>query len=225
MSGGGHNGANCPRALPSSLPPHPRPPFGRLIRRRTVQALACIALVLVSWLGGPLAPAAASLENDRFDGNIFALYAGNGSLVPPRSSLAQALEAGRVTVVIYYLDDSSVSKRFAAVVSELQRVWGNAIELIPLVTDPLLPAEQAGKGARARLPVGDPSRYWSGLIPQVVVFDQQGKVVFDASGQVSVDGINAALSQATGLPLPPLAAAGGLQSFNELNSEVVSAPR
>jgi hypothetical protein len=187
--------------------------------------LVLAALMLVSGLVMPVAPAAASLENDRFDGNIFALYAGNGSLVPPRSSLAQALEAGRVAVVIYYLDDSSVSKRFAAVVSELQRVWGNTIELIPLVTDPLLPPEQAGQGDRSKLPLGDPSRYWRGLIPQVVVFDQQGKVVFDASGQVSVDGINAALSQATGLPLPPLAAAGGLQSFNELNSEVVSVPR
>jgi hypothetical protein len=186
--------------------------------------LGALLCLLIGWGSCPGA-AFAALDDDRYDGNIFALYAGNGSLVPPRSSLAQALDAGRVTVVIYYLDDSSVSKRFAAVVSELQRVWGNAIELIPLVTDPLLPAEQAGKGARARLPVGDPSRYWSGLIPQVVVFDQQGKVVFDASGQVSVDGINAALSQATGLPLPPLAAAGGLQSFNELNSEVVSVPR
>jgi hypothetical protein len=188
-------------------------------------ALAALVLLVFSGLAGPVAPAAASLENDRFDGNIFALYAGNGSLVPPRSSLAQALEAGRVAVVIYYLDDSSVSKRFAAVVSELQRVWGNTIELIPLVTDPLLPPEQAGKGERARLPVGDPSRYWSGLIPQVVVFDRQGTVVFDASGQVSVNGINAALSKATDLPLPPLAAEGGLQSINELNSEVVSAPR
>ena len=192
--------------------------------RRTIGAFAALLLLLAVSLGFGSA-AKASLNDDRYDGNIFALYAGNGSLVPPRSSLALALEQQRVAVVVYYLDDSSVSKRFAAVVSELQRVWGNAIELIPLVTDPLLPAEQAGKGARARLPVGDPSRYWSGLIPQVVVFDQQGKVVFDASGQVSVDGINAALSQATGLPLPPLAAAGGLQSFNELNSEVVSAPR
>jgi len=58
-----------------------------------------------------------------------------------------------------------------------------------------------------------------------VVFDRQGQVVFDASGQVPVDAINAALSQATDLPLPPLAAEGGLQSFNELNSEVVSAQR
>ncbi|NET54244.1 MAG: thioredoxin family protein, partial [Merismopedia sp. SIO2A8] len=37
-------------------------------------------------LGTP--PALAGLDDDRFDGNIFALYGGNGSLVPPRITLA-----------------------------------------------------------------------------------------------------------------------------------------
>lgn len=181
-----------------------------------------LALVLVTLLLVGAPPAFASLENDHYDGNIFALYAGNGSLVPPRSSLAGALEAQRVTVVVYYLDDSSVSKRFAPVVSELQRLWGNSIELIPLVTDPL------GRGdakQAAKLPVGDPARYWKGLIPQVVVFDREGQVVFDASGQVEVDAINAAVSKATGLPLPALSGSGSTRSFNELNSEVVGAGR
>ena len=166
--------------------------------------------------------AEASLDDNRYDGNIFSLYAGNGSLVPPRSSLALALEQHRVAVVVYYLDDSSVSKRFAPVVSELQRLWGNNVELIPLVTDPLQPG---GKAAAGALPVGDPSRYWSGLIPQVVVFDRQGQVVFDASGQVEVDAINGAVSQATGLPLPAPSGLGSTRSFNELNSEVVSGGR
>ena len=182
-----------------------------------------ILLLLGSWLLGPVAPAAASLENDRFDGNIYALYAGNGSLVPPRTSLAQALKDGRVTALVFYLDDSSASKRYAAVVSELQRVWGNTIELMPLATDPLLPAAK-GRGAKA-LPVDDPSRYWSGLIPQVVVLDRQGKIVFDESGQVPIDSVHEALSRATGLPQPPPSAPGAPRSFNELNSEVVSAGR
>jgi hypothetical protein len=190
--------------------------------QRAGLALVALVLVISAWLGTAVAPVAASLENDHFDGNIFALYAGNGSLVPPRSSLAQALEDHRVSVVIYYLDDSSVSKRFAPVVSELQRIWGNSIELIPLVSDPLRPG---GKAAAADLPPGDPSRYWSGLIPQVVVFDREAKVVFDANGQVEIDAINAAVSSATGLPLPPLSGAGSTRSFNELNSEVVTGGR
>lgn len=189
--------------------------------QRAIGAFAALLLLLAVSLGFGSA-AKASLNDDRYDGNIFALYAGNGSLVPPRSSLALALEQHRVAVVVYYLDDSSVSKRFAPVVSELQRLWGNNVELIPLVTDPLQPG---GKAAAGALPVGDPSRYWSGLIPQVVVFDRQGQVVFDASGQVEVDAINGAVSQATGLPLPAPSGLGSTRSFNELNSEVVSGGR
>lgn len=171
-------------------------------------------LLWIAGLSWGAAPAKASLDNDRYDGNIFALYAGNGSLVPPRSSLAQAMADHRVAVVIYYLDDSSVSKRFSPVVSELQRLWGQAIELIPLVSDPLQDRPIGG--------VNDPARYWKGLIPQVVVFDRQGVVVFDASGQVDVDAINTAVSQATGIPLAPGAGNSATVSFNELNSEVVS---
>jgi hypothetical protein len=217
-------GPNRPRVLPP-FAPLPRITTAAALTaplRRTLGRLAGLLLVLVLALGSAVAPVAASLENDHFDGNIFALYAGNGSLVPPRSSLAQAFDDHRVAVVVYYLDDSSVSKRFAPVVSELQRIWGNNIELIPLVTDPLHPG---GKSGAADLSVGDPSRYWSGLIPQVVVFDRSGAVAFDASGQVEVDAINAAVSQATDLPLPPLSGQGSTRSFNELNSEVVSSGR
>ncbi len=178
--------------------------------------LAGLLLALLLVLPGA-SPALASLDDDRYDGNIFALYAGNGSLVPPRSSLAQSRADGRVSVVIYYLDDSSVSKRFAPVVSELQRQWGNSIELIPLVTDPL--QDRKAEGA------DDPATYWKGTIPQVVVFDRSGKVVFDASGSIGSDAINAAVSRATGIALQPGAPALATESFNELNAEVVPARR
>jgi hypothetical protein len=174
-------------------------------------ALLLIVAMGLLWAPGP---AAASLENDRYDGNIFALYAGNGSLVPPRSSLAQSLAEHRVAVLVYYLDDSSVSKQFSPVVSELQRVWGNAVDLIPLVTDPLQNRPDGG--------VSDPAHYWDGLIPQVVVIDSGGRVVFDRHGQVSVDAINTAVSEATGIPMAPGSGNSATLSFNELNSEVVA---
>ena len=183
-------------------------------RWRGPGVLAGVLLVLLLVLPGA-APAWAGLDDDRYDGNIFALYAGNGSLVPPRSTLAEARADGRVAVVIYYLDDSSVSKRFAPVVSELQRQWGNSIELIPLVTDPL--QNRKAEGA------DDPATYWKGTIPQVVVFDRAGKVAFDASGAVGSDAINDAVSRATGIPLPAGANALTTESFNELNAEVVPA--
>jgi hypothetical protein len=167
-----------------------------------------LTLLLVGLLAWPVG-AWASLDNDRYDGNIYALYAGNGSLVPPRLTLADALADHRVTLLVYYLDDSAVSKRFAGVVSELQRVWGNSIELIPLVTDPLQGRVDAGPS--------DPLHYWRGVIPQVVVLGPEGQVVLDAPGQVEIDIIHAALSKATGLPLPPSSSERRMTSFNELN--------
>jgi hypothetical protein len=167
-----------------------------------------VALLVCALLAWPLG-AWASLDNDRYDGNIFALYAGNGSLVPPRLTLAQALAEHRVTLLVYYLDDSAVSKRFAGVVSELQRVWGNSIELLPLVTDPLQGRPDGGPT--------DPIHYWRGLVPQVVVLGSEGQVEFEASGQVDLDAIHGALSRATGLPLPPSRLERQVASFNELN--------
>ena len=189
----------------------------RLVVTRWLKAKAAVlaALVVVSLLASPLG-AWASIDNDRYDGNIFALYAGNGSLVPPRVTLAEAMAAHRVTLLVYYLDDSAVSKRFAGVVSELQRVWGNTIELLPLVTDPLQGREDEGRF--------DPLHYWRGGIPQVVVLGSEGQVVFEASGQVEIEAIHAALSQATGLPLPPSSLERRVASFNELNDGWQSAP-
>ncbi len=204
-----------PRSLPGSpaavaheaVLPHPQ-------RRRP--ALLAAALLLLALLVWP-ATAHASLDNDRYDGNIFALYAGNGSLVPPRLSLAEALEEHRVSVLIYYLDDSAVSKQFAGVVSELQRVWGGAIELLPLVTDPLQGRADTGST--------DPLHYWRGSIPEVVVIDGEGRVVFQGSGQVELAALHQALSQATGIPLPPgLTEDRPAVSFNELNAGWQPAP-
>jgi hypothetical protein len=196
--------------------PSPRPPFQRLCAALAGLALGgwlLLAPLLLGCLTAGARPVGASLTNDRYDGNIFALYAGNGSLVPPRNSLAATMAAHRVAVLIYYLDDSAVSKQFAPVVSELQRIWGNAIELIPLVTDPLQDRQDGGPT--------DPAHYWKGVIPQVVVIDAGGKVSFEASGQVSVDAINSAVSRATGIPLGPGTGSSATESFNELNSEVV----
>lgn len=157
-------------------------------------------------------PVHAARDTDSYDGNIYALYAGNGSLVPPAISLAESQAAGRTSVVVYYLDDSSTSKEFSPAVSELQRVWGNSVDLLPLTTDALQGRNDNG--------LSDPAHYWHGTIPQVVVINGQGRVLLDADGQVSLESINTAISEATGLPAPE----GGSVSlsFNELNTEVIS---
>ena len=86
------------------------------------------------------------------------------------------LASERTAVIVCYLDDSAVSKRFAPVVSELQRLWGRGIDLLPLTIDPLQGRQLAGPA--------DPASYWRGQIPQVVVIDPKGDVVFDQDGQV-----------------------------------------
>ncbi|MFN7900277.1 MAG: thylakoid membrane photosystem I accumulation factor [Synechococcaceae cyanobacterium] len=193
------------------------PALSPWFQRLSARLGAWLALSLLLCSGLTLAPAAsiAALDNDHYDGNIYALYAGNGSLVPPRNTLAQALAEQRVVVLVFYLDDSSASKRFAAVVSELQRVWGPTVELMPLVTDPLQNRTDGG--------ATDPAHYWSGLIPEVVVLDRTGTVTYRAAGQVPVGPINQAISKATGIPLPEADGTREVtESFNELNSEVVS---
>ena len=158
-----------------------------------------------------LAPAAnASLTDDRYDGNIYALYAGNGSLVPPATSLKDSQAAGRTSVLVFYLDDSSTSKAYAPAVSELQRLWGRAVDLMPLTTDALQGRPIEG--------TADPASYWHGRIPQVVVLDGSGNVLLDQEGQVPLEAINKAISGATGLPAPEGVSTS--LSFNELNTEV-----
>ncbi len=198
------------QAMPTPMPTRPAP----AAPAAGVLGLALALLLLLTPLLWP-AQAWAALDNDTYDGNIYALYAGNGSLVPPRGTLAQALEAGRPAVVVYYLDDDASSKRFAPVVSELQRLWGNTIELIPLVTDPLQDRPDGGPG--------DPAHYWRGLTPQVVVFSGDGRVLLDVEGAVDLGVINEAVSEATGISLPEaFRGSSSTVSINELNAEVVS---
>ncbi len=175
-----------------------------------VLALGCVLSSLVA--GAPAAQ--ASLTNNNYDGNIYALYAGNGSLVPPRSTLEQALADQRPAVIVYYLDDDTSSKQFSPVVSELQRLWGNSVELIPLVTDPLQNRPEGGPT--------DPAHYWHGHTPQVVVLDGQGQLLLDEEGQVGLNAINDAVSQATGIAIPESFRNSTTVSINELNAEVVS---
>ncbi|WP_416223875.1 thylakoid membrane photosystem I accumulation factor [Synechococcus sp. CBW1107] len=183
------------------------------VLRRAITRLVALVLLSLGLVALP-AGAQASLTNDNYDGNIYALYAGNGSLVPPRNSLADALAAHRPSVVIYYLDDSAASKQFSPVVSELQRLWGTNVDLLPLVTDPLQNRPDGGSS--------DPAHYWKGTVPQVVVLDGDGTVLLDAAGQVNLEAINDAVSRATGIALPEGQATSTTVSFNELNAEVVT---
>jgi len=194
------------------LSPQPWRAVRSLGRRLSLLAL-CGAIALLSGLAWP-APARADLNDDRYDGNIFVVYAGNGSLVPPKLSLAESLRQHRPAIVVYYIDDSRDCKQFALVVSRLQRDYGRVASLIPIAVDSLVP--QAG----ASFSESDPGYYYAGVVPQVVITDQTGKVVFNGTGNIPYEVLDDQLRAV--FDLLPRSASLELKrrAFNEFNAEL-----
>ncbi|MGK7946664.1 MAG: thioredoxin family protein, partial [Microcystaceae cyanobacterium] len=103
-------------------------------RNLFIQVFLIICLVFLSFWGC-LSPAFASIDDDRLDGNIFVVYAGNGSLVPSKITLADSLKRERPAIIVYYVDDSRDCKQYAIVVSRLQEFYGRAATIIPVSID------------------------------------------------------------------------------------------
>jgi peroxiredoxin len=155
----------------------------------------------------------ASINDDRLDGNIFVVYAGNGSLVPPRLTLAESLKRKRPAVLVYYLDDSSDCKQFAIVVSRIQEFYGRAASIIPVSVDSL-PVKSAY----------DPQElgyYYAGVVPQTVILDEAGKVVFNGKGQVKYEEVDDVLRDVFDLLPRSESVELKRRSFNEFNTELV----
>jgi len=127
-------------------------------------------------------PALAGLNDDHFDGNIFVLYGGNGSLVPSKVTLAESLKRDRPTLMVFYVDDSSDCKQYAIVVSQIQAFYGRAADLIPVNVDAI--------PIKSTYAPTEPGYYYKGFVPQVLVFDQAGKVVLDKKGQVPYEQVD-----------------------------------
>ncbi|MFQ3679856.1 MAG: thylakoid membrane photosystem I accumulation factor [Pseudanabaenaceae cyanobacterium] len=152
-----------------------------------------LALWLVMGLMGGLAqPAAATLTDDRYDGNIFALYGGNGSLVPPRLSIAQSRALDRPAMVVYYLDDSADCKRFSPVLNEEQAFYSRKVSIIPV------PADLVAFAAENPNPPEE-LRFYRGVVPQTVVLNTAGEVVFDRAGLVGFGELDAVFQEKLGL--------------------------
>ena len=166
-------------------------------------------VVLLIIISINISPVFAARDTNSYDGNIYPIYAGNGSLVPPSTTLRESLENKRTSVLVFYLDDSSSSKIFAPVVSGIKLLWSSSVDLIPLTTDEIQDYQSDD--------YTNPSYYWKGLVPQVVVIDGNGNVILDEVGQVDIQSINTAISRATGLEPPSFTVT--IKSFNEYNSE------
>lgn len=156
-------------------------------------------------------PANASRDTNSYDGNIFPIYAGNGAIVPPQTTLEESLKNQRVSVLFFYLDDSSDSKAMAPVISGLDLIWRNNIDLIALTTDEL----QSDK-SKSKSKSNQPNYYWNGLIPQTIILDSNGEVKFDRNGMVNIDDLNKIIGELKGIDISD--SKFSVESFNEYNS-------
>lgn len=183
-----------------------------LLRRILSASLLTVAIALSFMLLTGTPPAYATLTDDRYDGTIFALYAGNGSLVPPKVKLTDSFKRKKPVLLVFYTDDSSDSKQYAIVVSNLQEYYGREADFMPISVDSLPPQPSPE--------LTEPSHYYEGFVPQTLILDQSGKVVYNAKGQVAFEEVDDAfrkvfdlLPRAKSLPLKR-------RVVNELNVEL-----
>ncbi len=159
------------------------------------------------------APSLAGLNDDTFDGNIYALYAGNGSLVPPKVTLADSLRNQKPALLVFYLEDSSDCKQFSSVVSTLQSYYGRVSDFIPLNVDSFPPTPSKDPS--------DPSHYYRGQVPQTVLINQSGQVVLDAVGKVPFEQVDDVFRQVFDLLPRNESVQLKRREVNELNTELV----
>ena len=88
---------------------------------------------------------------------------------------------------MFYVDDSSDCKQFSIVVTRLQEFYGRAASIIPVSVDSFIDKEQYSPE--------EPAYYYSGVVPETVILDQQGQVVYDGKGQVPYEEIDDALRE------------------------------
>jgi hypothetical protein len=170
-----------------------------------------IALACLVWLYPT--PALAGLNDDRFDGDIFALYAGNGSLVPPKVTLEEAFKRQRPALLVFYLDDSRDCKQFATVVSQLQGFYGRVSDFIPMRVDSL--------PVQAEFSPVEPGYYYEGSVPQTILFDSMGKVVLNEVGVVSFEAVDDVFREVFDLLPRSQSVPLKRRSVNELTTELV----
>lgn len=172
--------------------------------------LAVCLLIIIANFSLSISPALASINDDRYEGNIYILYGGNGSLVPPRMDLPTSLKREKPAILVFYVDDSSDCKQFSTVVSRLQEFYGRAASIIPVSVDSFIDKEQYSPE--------EPAYYYSGVVPETVILDQQGQVVYDGKGQVPYEEIDDALREVFDLLPRSESQVLKRRSFNEYNS-------
>ncbi len=166
---------------------------------------ACFTFLIIQ-------PSHASVNDDRYDGNVFVVYAGNGSLVPPKENLPTALKEHKAIFMMFYVDDSKDCKQYAITTNQVQAFYGRASEIIPVNVDAI--------PQKDKYEPTEPGYYYSGKVPQVVVFNTDGKVVLNKTGQVPFEEIDDKFREIFDLLPRTESAELKRRSFNEFNSEL-----
>jgi len=189
-------------------------PFLIAVRQFWIRLGLTLMLTMVLTLGlGFSQTAWASIDDDRLDGNIFVVYAGNGSLVPPRLNLTESFARKLPVILVYYLDDNSDCKQYAFIVSRLQEFYGRAASIVPVSVDSILPKSSYKKN--------EPGYYYQGVIPQTVILDQKGKMIFNGKGQIKFEVMDDILRNLFNLLPRSQSVELKQKTFNEFNSELV----
>lgn len=174
--------------------------------------LTLVGVLTVLSLWG--SPAWAGLDDDDYDGNIFALYAGNGSIVPPRFDLSQSLKQKKPTLLFFYVDDSRDSKRFSSVVSQLQAPYGRVANFVPVAADSIVQKDSYAEN--------EAGYYFTGAVPQTVIFDAQGQVVLNEVGQIAYEQVDDKLREVFDLLPRTESVELRRRPINEVNGELVA---
>jgi len=114
-----------------------------------------------------------------------------------------------VAVLFFYLDDSSDSKAMAPIISGLDLIWRNNIDIIALTTDELQDKEKSDLK-------NEPNYYWNGLIPQTIILNSDGEVKYDQNGMINIDELNKVIGELKGINIEDTTFS--VESFNEYNS-------
>ena len=153
----------------------------------------CLVLILLVSILGFSTSASASLNDDRYDGNIFALYGGNGSLIPPRVSLEMSLnDLKRPALLVFYVDDSSDCKLYTPLLNQVQAFYGKTVSIIPVIVDSLDLDSPA-----------DPTKeayYYRGFVPQTVLVSSNREVILDLEGKPTFETLEIPIRQTLNLP-------------------------
>jgi hypothetical protein len=177
--------------------------------RRQILTIVSLSFLLYATL---IQPAWAGLTDDNFDGEIFALYAGNGSLVPPKNDLTTTIKQDKAAVMVFYVDDSRDCKEFSINISNLQGLYSKVTNFIPVRVDSI-PAKDSYEPS-------EPGYYYKGYVPQTVIFDTKGAVKFDQSGQVAFETLDDTMRSIFDLLPREQSAALKRQPLNEISGEL-----